>query len=180
MEKESYSTTTWVKVHLFLLTNDGSVWESLDGAPFTQTMQADGKDVVGLAASSFAEKESYSTTTWWKVTLFRLLADGSVESSEDGGPWSPLKSGDGRRVRAISAASSREKESYSTTTWWTVHLFRLLDDGTVEVSDSGGPWMPHSKLASAVNLAAYTVETKEAYSETTWGDVKVDGFSAEP
>ena len=59
MEKESYSTTTWVKVHLFLLTNDGSVWESLDGAPFTQTMQADGKDVVGLAASSFAEKESY-------------------------------------------------------------------------------------------------------------------------
>ncbi len=180
MEKASYSSTTWVRVHLMLLTKDGAIWESVDGAPFGSVFQPDGKDVVGIAAASSAEKAAYSTTTWWKVHIFRLLADGSVESSEDGGPWTPMLAGDGKRVKAISATSSREKASYSTTTWWSVQVFRLLDDGTVESSDSGGPWTPYSHLPSASSIAAYTVETKAAYSDTTWGDIRVDGFSDKP
>lgn len=180
MEKASYSTTTWVKVHLVLLTKDGAIWESLDGAPFSPVFQPDGKDVVGIAAASSAEKASYSTTTWWKIHLFRLLVDGSIESSDDGGPWVPLIPGDGKRVKAISATSSREKAAYSSTTWWSVQLFRLLDDGTVQVSESGGPWSRHSSQANASSIAAYTVETKAAYSSTTWGDIRVDCFSDRP
>jgi hypothetical protein len=91
----------------------------------------------------------------------------------------PHLKGDGRVTRAISATSSREKQSYSSTTWWTVHLFRLLDDGTVETSESGGPWMPYSKMPGKTNIAAFNVETKASYSNTTWGNVEVEGFSSE-
>jgi hypothetical protein len=179
MEKAAYSSTTWVKVHVFLLTKSGTIWESVDDSPWEVFMKGDDKEAVGIASASHAEKVAYSSTTYWNIRLFRLLTDGSIESSE-GDKWESLSSPASKRVLAISAASSREKASYSDTTWWHVEVFRLLDDGTVEKSETGADWSHHTTLPNTTAIAAYTVEEKTAYSSTTWVDVKVEGTSEDP
>lgn len=179
MEKVAYSDTTWVKVHVLLLTNTGNVYDSEDGAEWTLFIASDGKPAVGLAAVSYAEKESYSDTTFWHLEALRLLADGSIESSE-GDAWKPFAPSDGKRIASISAASTRDKQSYSDTTWWRTNVFRLLDSGEVEKNVDSGGWTPVGSHPGAASLAAYNVEEKAAYSDTTWENLQVDYAAPDP
>ncbi|MCS6861352.1 MAG: hypothetical protein NZT92_13635, partial [Abditibacteriales bacterium] len=179
MEKAAYSLTTWVKVHIFLLTKSGTIWESIDGSPWEVFIKGDGEEAIGIASASYAEKAAYSSTTYWNIRLFRLLKDGSIESSE-GHSWEWFASPGSKRVLAISAASWREKAFYSDTTWWHVGVFRLLDDGTVEKSETGADWSRYTTLPNATVIAAYTVEEKAAYSPITWVNIEVEGASEDP
>lgn len=179
MEKMSYSDTTWVKVHLLLLTKSGNIYDSEDRADWKLFMASDGKSVVGLAAASYAEKFSGSNTTFWHIEVLRLLDDGGIESTE-GGKWKLFAQADGKRILSISAASTKEKEAYSYTTLWQVDVFRLLDTGDVQRSDDGITWKPIERHPDAVALAAYNVEEKAAYSDTTWENMNLDYTSSDP
>ena len=179
MEKMAFSDTTWINVHVFLLTNRGNVYDSEDGAEWKLFISSDGKQAVGLAAASHAEKESYSDTTFWHLEVLRLLADGSIESSEGDG-WEPFSPSDGKRTASISAASTREKLSYSSTTWWHTNVFRLLDAGEVEKNVDSKGWIPFGSHPGAISLAAYNVEEKAAYSDTTWENLQVDYAVPDP
>ena len=179
MEKASYSDTTWIKIHVVLLTKTGNLYDSEDGSAWQLYLPSDGKPAVGLAATSYAEKTAYSDTTWWHLEVLRLLADGSIESTE-GNSWKLFAPADGKRVLSISAAATKEKQSYSDTTWWRVNVFRLLDNGEVEESEDGALWKPYGTQRGAVSLAAYNVEEKASYSNTTFENLLVDYAAPDP
>lgn len=179
MEKMAYSDTTWIKVHVVLLTKSGNVYDSEDGVAWKLFMASDGKATVGVAAASYAEKQSYSDTTWWHLEVLRLLSDGSIESTE-GDTWKPFAPTNGKRILSISAAATKEKQSYSDTTWWKVNVFLLLDNGNVEESDDGASWTSYGTEPGAVSLAVYNVEEKASYSDTTWEHLHVDYALANP